>query len=121
MFRRELLSIFLIGLVMIAGTHCAIDHGRTLRKLLTLADCGSTPLQQNHPCHESGCLCKGAIVGQEITYSPDTNELAGGLHVPSPSQAALIETRRLTSSSWLANLLPHGANHVRAHLQSFLL
>jgi hypothetical protein len=121
MFRRKQLSIFLIALVVIAGTHCAIGHRQALRKSVTLEDRGATPLRQNHPCHESGCLCKGAIFGQEITYSPESDELGGGLHVQAPSHAALVETRRLASSSWLANLHPHGASCVRAHLQSFLL
>jgi hypothetical protein len=121
MISPPLLPAFQIILILVASMHCAVDHEQVLRRAVAWQQQSSVPQPHDNPCHEAGCLCKGAIFGQEFSFSLPAGESLGQLGVVLPNRSTIVDSQRVTAANWLANLDAHGALNACAHLQAYLL
>lgn len=121
MYHMPLLAILQIALVVLASTHCAVGHGQAVRSAKASSSPSSQPLSKHHTCDESGCICRGAIFGHEVTGPSDHDACSvcwswdvvdHGLHAGERDGSARVNR---------SNPPPLSASVLRAQLQSFLL
>lgn len=108
-------------LVLAACSHCIAEHGAELTRNVQQAAQAELPLSDTTPCdNESGCICKGATLGDSyVLIFAQTDDLVSPIVCEAYVSAIFQADVTLHFCPYSAPTFTRGGVTARALLQSF--